>query len=257
MELTTLLYMILGGVTLFGFLGVLMVIAGRDILFAFARRIFPRSCDVFIINQDRQISRYYRKAVDNVFTIEGKIYITNPNKLGALDDKMLKEVKQNMSLSLNKILKRIEKYEKKLGQIEKNIKALAPIPDNAPQIEQLRSQYAQLENTIELLNSKLKNREQSYYMARRGVYFYIEGDPIPKDFYELFTEMDSITLSNIISRAQTKDQNNLKTIEKELKMIKMLMYGCLIGAVVAGWFAFQNHGQIQQLAQNAGIALTI
>ena len=132
----------------------------------------------------------------------------------------------------------------------------------------LRSGHAAFENClyqlleklnqrISILKTKLDTREQLYYNQRRGAFFYIEGDPIPKDFHELYTEMDSIAIDNVIARSMTKDPKLVKNMEKEIKIIKFLIIVtgiCAAGALVLGILLKTD---IQTIAQSLGVTLTL
>ena len=118
-------------------------------------------------------------------------------------------------------------------------------------------QFQQLEIQIETLKSKLDKKTQNYFRLRRPVYFYIKGDPIPKDFFELYSEMDCIQLENIISRAQTKDPKSLKKLEADISLIKKICIGMIILGAVAAWFAFKSSSGMEQIAQHLSVKLSM
>jgi len=250
-------YSILGGFTLLGFLIFIIKVAGKDILFSIYRRFRPLGNEVFIVNPNRQISRYYAKAKDGVFRIDDKIYITNPNKLLTLTDEMKRDISEKLSLARKRLQKNIDKMELKKKIIIKQIESIENEPKYLSLLDGYKIQLTELDNRIELLKSKLKQRQQRYFMEMRGAYFYVEGDPVPKDFYEFYTEMDSVQIENVIVRAQTKDPKMTTNIEASLIFIKRFLIFALIGSAVAGFFAFQNHSYIQQLAQNMGVTLSL
>lgn len=257
MENILFIYMILGGVMLFSLFLVLLIIAGKDILFSFYRRFSQRGADVFIINPSRNMSQYFKTPKDGVFKIDGKMYVTNPHKLENLSPEMIKEVKNKLSLKYNKLKKLIEKREFKQQVITKQLKGLEGSKENFQIIEALKLQFQELDTQINTLRAKLNDKEQSYFSRKRPAYFYIENDPVPKDFYELYTEMDSVVLENIISRAQTKDPKSMAQLEKDIAFIKKFVLIAVILGVLAGWFAFQNNGAIKQLADASGVILSI
>lgn len=257
MEVTLIIYMILGGVMCFSLFLVLIIIAGKDILFSFYRKFSQRGADVFIINPSRNMSQYFKTPKDGVFKIDGKMYVTNPHKLENLSPEMITEVKNKLSLKHNKLKKLVEKREFKQKIIKKQLDSLEGSKENFQIIEALKLQFQELDTQISTLKAKLNDKEQSYFSRKRPAYFYIENDPVPKDFYELYTEMDSVVLENIISRAQTKDPKSMAQMEKDISFIKKFVLIAVIIAVISAWFSFQNNGAIKQLADATGIVLSM
>ncbi len=96
-----------------------------------------------------------------------------------------------------------------------------------------------------------------YYNQRRGAFFYIEGDPIPKDFHELYTEMDSIAIDNVIARSMTKDPKAVRNLEKELKTMKFMIIIAIIAAVAAAIIALTIKTDLQMIAKAVGATLTL
>ena len=78
METIVLLYSILGIFSVLVMGAVILIIAGRDMFYAFYRRIVPKGNDVFVANPNRQISHYYKKSKDGLFKIYVSMYLTNP-----------------------------------------------------------------------------------------------------------------------------------------------------------------------------------
>lgn len=257
MELISLLYIILGVISFFTLVVVLIIIAGKDIYFAFARKFNSKGSDIFMLNSTRNIDRFYKTPKDGTFKINGATYLTNPDKTLGLSDEMKQEVRKSMDISLRNLNKNILKLSNKREQLNKQIIATDPIPANAEKIGLMRSLYTDLDNKIATLESKREKRDQGYFMSRRSCFLYIENDPVPKDLYEFYTELDSIQLDNVMARIQTKDPRNLKQLESDISLIKKLVIFGLIASAIAGWFAFQDHSQIQQLAQNMGVTLTL
>ena len=81
-EVTTLLYSLVGGTVIFGLILMVFAIAGKSIFFEFYRRILPKGNDIFMLSSNRQLTQYYKVPKDNQFMIQGKPYITNPDKPG-------------------------------------------------------------------------------------------------------------------------------------------------------------------------------
>ena len=257
MDLLQLMYLILGGFMLLALITTILVIAGKDMLYAFFRRFAYKHSDVFVIDSNRQISHYYKKAKDGIFKINGKIYITNPEKMLNLSDNMIQDAMQKLNLRRKRLEKRITRLEEKAEIIKKKIKGLSDIPENVNIIDSLNMQRMEILNRVETLKGKLKIRDQNYYFNRRGAYFYLEDDPIPKDLHEWFSEMDSKQLENVIIRAQTKDPKNLVNFEKTVVWLKRFIIFCLIASAIASFFAFKNNSMIQELGQKIGITFSI
>jgi len=249
-------YLILGIFSCFTLGIVILVIAGRDMIYAFFRRFTVKWNDVFIVNPNKQISHYYKKSVDGVFKIDNKMYITNPDKLLSMSDNMVREVQQSMSTGLKLLKDNIKRKERKVEIIMKQIKSLKNEPDMVPLIDQYKLQITELEGKIELLKSRLTEKENNYWFNKRGAYFYIEGDPVPKDFFSFYTEMDSVQLENVIMRAQTKDPKNLAGIEKSILWIKRFVMFALIAAAVCAFFALKNNSMLQDIGKSLGVAFS-
>lgn len=257
MDPITTIYVILGILIFFALVVILIVIAGRDIYFAFARRFIPKGSDIFVLNNNRHVDRHYKTAKDGVFTIKKVPYLTNPNKVMGLDDKMAEKVRKSMDRSLKALQKRIDKLNEKKKKLVETLDSLKDTPVTEAQRATLGQQIANLDNKITILESKKEKREQAYIHNRRSCYFFIENDPVPKDLFEWYTELDSVQLDNVIVRVQTKDPRNLKDLEKAIVWIKRFILFALIAAGVAAWFAFNNNSAITQIADSVGVTLTI
>jgi len=174
-----------------------------------------------------------------------------------LSDNMIQDAMQKLNLRRKRLEKRITRLEEKAEIIKKKIKGLSDIPENVNIIDSLNMQRMEILNRVETLKGKLKIRDQNYYFNRRGAYFYLEDDPIPKDLHEWFSEMDSKQLENVIIRAQTKDPKNLVNFEKTVVWLKRFIIFCLIASAIASFFAFKNNSMIQELGQKIGITFSI
>ncbi len=249
-------YLILGGFSIFMCFIVILVIAGREMIFAFFRRFTVKYNDVFIVNPNKQISHYYKKSIDGVFKIDSKMYMTNPDKLLGLSDDMVKEVQQGISVGKKLTEANIKKKERQIEVIMQKIKSFKGVPKAVPLIEDMNLQIKEIENRIELLKSKLIQRHQSYWLNKRGAYFYIEGDPVPKDFFSFYTEMDSVQLENVIMRAQTKDPKNVASIEKNVLWIKKFVIFALIASALAVFFALKNGSMLQDIGKHLGVTFS-
>lgn len=257
MEAITLVYSILGG-TLFFCLGlVILIIAGKSIFFEFYRRLSPKGVDVWIATSSRQISQHYRVPKDNEIRIKNKLYITNPDKLLSLSEPMKEEAIKSMKAKTKRIDQRIAKFQNKIDELDLQASKLSNVPENAQSILQIKTIKESVRQKIEKLKKVLEDKEELYYHRRRGAYFYIEGDPIPKDFYEWYTEMDSITIDNIIARSMTKDPKAMRNLEKEIKMMKFLIFLSIIAGAVSAILAVTLKTDLQAIAQTVGATLAL
>lgn len=255
MDPMILMYIILGCFTCLALFLVILKVAGRDIFFSFYRWIQPKGCDIFLMNGNRHVDHFYKVAKDGNFIIKKKIYITNPNKLEGLSDEMLNDVSRSMSISYNRLTKKIAELETKQLIIKKQVESTESKPENLPTMQALQMHFTELQNKIELLKGKLKRREQTYYIRRRACYFYIEDDPVPKDMFEFYTEMDCVQLENIIVRAQTKDPKTVANMESQLSWIKKFIIIAAIVAGAAAFMAWKNNSILNQIAAQLGIAV--
>ena len=257
MDTLTLIYLIMGGMMMFALVVFILVIAGKDILFAFFRRFTKKYADVFVINPNRQVMHYYKKAKEGVFTIDKKMYITNPDKLFGISDAMKDSITKHLKIRKGHVEKKIAALQTRKEAAEIEMNKYKNNQENAQTINQYKQLIVELDNKIDLLKSKLDIKEENYYFNRRGAYFYIEGDPIPKDFHTWMSDIDSTQLENLIIRAQSKDPRGMKDIEKTVVWLKRFVIFILIGVAVIAFFAIKNQSALNDIAQNLGVQLSI
>lgn len=265
MEQVALIYLITGGVLVFGLMFFLLIIAGKYIYFSIKRRIIPKGCDIFIVNSNKHIDWHYKVPVDGMFKVKGKMYITNPDKVLSLKedrlDNNMKEIyqktKEGVKKGKERIEKRITEMKKKYDELEVQIKALKETKKESTALNQLIALQQDIKKRIMILVERLEQSEQIYYHNRRGAFIYIEDDPVPKDMFEWYTEMDSIMIDNVIARSQTKDPKAVKDMEKQLKWIKLFAMGAMIAAAVAAIICLKLQTDLTTIAQNIGVTLTL
>lgn len=258
MEPIVLAYLILGCTMIFALLIVVLKIAGRDIFYAMYRWFQPKGADIFVLNANRHFDHFYKVPKDGIFKINDRIYLTNPDKTEGLSDEMVEEVNRKMDLKLKRLNTLIEKAQKKQEFIKAKLDSIERKEENIPILDNLQLQYTTLENRIELFKSKKQEREQSYFMRRRSCYLYIENDPVPKDMFEFYTEMDSVQLENVIVRSQTKDAGkSIANMEASLTFLKKFIIIACGLAGLALWFAFKTHDAVNQIATSMGIHISI
>ncbi len=251
MELMGIMYLVLGltfGLTIFVFIG---VIAGKDILMAFKRWFNKKGCDVYIANTNRNIAHYYLTPKENVFKIKKLPYITNPDKTMNYTDETKLRIKDSLFNKDRKLNARIVEYKKK----QKEIQDMYDSSESPQQKFQLKSQYEHFESLIVKLNTQLRVKQENYFKDKRPAFFYMENDPIPKDFYEYMSPMDCKIVDNLVSRAKSQPPN--KKAERDIDTIKMLVVGAAIAAAIAGFFAFRNNSMIGEVCKAVGAACNI
>ncbi len=257
MDVMTILYLSIGGFMLFSVGIVILVISGKSIFYDFYRRLNPKGVDVYIVNSNRQMFHHYKVPKDGQIKINKLVYFTNPDKVMSLSDDMKKEVIEGITKKNAKIKEVIKGFEDKKETAEKLLSKIEDNAINKGQIEQYNEYIETLKQRIDVLKTKLDTREQLYYSQRRGTFFFIEGDPIPKDFHEQYTEMDCIAIDNVIARSMTKDPKAVRNLEKEIKTMKFLIIVtgiCAAGALVLGILLKTD---IQTIAQSLGVTLTL
>ncbi len=251
MELMGIMYLVLGltfGLTIFVFIG---IIAGKDILMAFKRWFDKKGCDVYVANTNRNISHYYLRAKENTFKIGKLPYITNPDKTMNLTEETKIRIKDSLLKREERLTKRILEYKRKQAEIQKKYNS-----SESPQHKfQLKGQHEYFESMIVKLTNQLRVKQENYFKDKRPAFFYMENDPIPKDFYEYMSPMDSKIVDNLVSRAKSQPPN--KKQERDIDTIKMLVVGAAIAAAIAGFFAFRNNSMIGEICRSVGAACNI
>jgi len=259
MDVMTQFYITMAGFVFFALIMALYILAGKDILFAMRRKFQPKGADIFMLNPNRHVDRYYKIPDQNGnFSIRDKTYITNPDKVGSLGDKMKTKIEMSEEKRKRKLHAHIKNLIKKRDDANKRLELLANLEKpNVAAIAKVNEHIANLEQKINFLKSKLTQKEQNYFMMRRSVYFYIENDPVPKDMFEYLSEFDVIQLDNLVARAQSKDRQAAQDMEETLKKLKLYLLIAMGIAAVAAWFAIKGSMGVDDLAKAAGVTLSI
>jgi len=256
MEQLQLIYFTLSIIT-FAVIGVvIMIMAGKDIFFAIKRKVFYRGCDILIANKNKQFTRYYKVPKDNAFKILGHTYITNPDKVMSLGEQGRKDVNLSLQSKVERLDVSIKRVEEKIKKLDELIK-LAAEANKQSQVDSYNSMRMNLKEKIEILKKKKEDKEEVYYFERRPMFLYVEGDPVPKDLFEWMTEMDNVSLDNIVSRSLSQDPKEKKDMDKLWGFVKIMLIVAAVGAAVAAIFAFKNHSFLQQIAESQGITLKV
>jgi len=249
MNFWSIAYLVMGISMFMGIVFVVAWVAGKDILMAFYRRFRTKGCDVFIANSNRNISHYYKVPKDNKFKIGGLPYVTNPEKTMNLSDADKDRIIDALKKREERLKQRITSLQRKKQVIDAQYKAST----NPQQKFMLQAQSAQIEVHIKKFQSMLRVKQENYFKDRRPAFFYIEGDPVPKDFYEYYSEMDSKILDNLLSRAISQAPSQ-KT-EQDIKLLKMFLIGTIGAAVIAAFLAYRNMTVLEQITKHFGIII--
>jgi len=260
MDAVTQLYITMAGFTFFALMVGLYVMAGKDIIFAFKRRFQYKGADIFMTNFNRQWDRYYKvpdKESGN-FKIDGQTYITNPEKVGSLGDKMKEKVEKSEKKRKEKLRKNIHTLEAKKDNAQAKLEVLKTANNpNIAAISKIKEFIADIDDKINFLKSNLETKEQVFWMSRRPVYFYIKNDPVPKNMFDFLSEFDAIQLDNTISRAQSRDRQAMQDMEGKLNRLKLFLLIAIGIALIAAWFALKGSMGIDDIAKNLGVTLSI
>lgn len=230
------------------FIVITLVIAGKDILLAFKRKIFTRGCDVYVANPTRNISHYYKVPKNGIFRIDKLPYITNPEKTLNLSPIERKKV-------IDGLLNREIRLKGRIAEVNKKKRNLEIMHEQSKDEKQkffIMSQIKHFESVAKELEDKLRMKQENYFKDKRPAFFYIDGDPIPKDFYEYYSALDSKMVDNLVSRSISRppDEKSQGDINK-MKLIVMVAMGA---AILAAYLAFRNNAAIGDICVSMGLA---
>lgn len=258
MDATTTLYLVFGGLIFFSGLAVLAFIAGRDIFYAFYRKFIPKGADIFLLNYNRQVDHFYKVPnKDGLLKLKGKPYVINPNKVLSLSDDLKAKVEKSLLKKERNLKDRIESIQSKITAMEQQVETAEEKRISDTVIQQIMGNIQLLREKKAILEDRLEEKIHTYYHRRRPMLLYIENDPVPKDMFEFYTEMDSIMIDNVVARTMTKDPKATKSIEQFLKFAKfgiMIAAGAAIIGVLIGIY---NQNAISQIAEHIGITIKI
>lgn len=247
MEFITIVYIVVLSVMAFSIGLVVLIIAGKDIFFAMYRWAFRKGSDVYMTNPSRNVSYYYKVPRDGVFKIKGNTYITNPDKCSNLSEVDKIQI-------VNSIKKTNETYQKRIDELNKKVKFLKSVVDKLKDDSRKNTYNAEirrLQTIIQTFKDKQKQRTQNYFKDKRSCFFYIEGDPVPKDFFEFYSALDCKIIDNLVCRSISKPPD--VTQDKDFKLMKLALFGALIAAGLACYFAFTNQAKIVEVCRGLGV----
>ncbi len=172
MDITTVLYLTIGGTMIFSLFMAVFVVSGKSIFFDFYRKLVPKGCDIEIVNSNRQVSHYYRVPKDGIFNIGKKIYITNPDKVMSLSEEMQIKVRESVKKKEEGLNKKIKYFEDKKESINSELDKMKDVPNSESKVNQLKGMIETLDQRIDVFKAKLEEREQIYYSKRRASLLY-------------------------------------------------------------------------------------
>jgi hypothetical protein len=226
---------------------VVLAVAGKDIFFAFYRLINKKGSDVFIANSNKVITRYYRVPKDNQIKIGEYNYTVNPKKVLTLSEYDKEKVIKATEKRKQRIQKRIDSLEEEKLALEQDYSSIKDIErKNA-----ISAQISSIESSISIFKSKLRLSQEVYLHNKRTALFYMEGDPIPKDFYEFYSNVDCQILDNIVKRAATTSFQEDK--DKEIAKLKLLIMGAGGCALAALIYTVMMKTKIDAIALKMGV----
>ena len=263
MDLYMIIWLVTGGVILFSSIVFILIVAGKDILFALHRFLNPRGAYVFIVNSSRFADIYYLTPKENSFRINGSLYATNPKKCINIKERYLYMTPEEQSKIEKATKERQTRLEKRIEQLEnRKENAITKFKNNSEnptdeQINKFEKAITPLNTEIKHLQNKLVSIEktENYFFKSRPAFFFIENDPIPKDFYELYSEFDSKILDNLAARAATSAAK--LTGDKSMEIIKWLSIAAAVAAAIAAIVALRNQSMLNTIATNMGTSLTL
>ncbi len=248
MELMGVIYLVFGSTMAFAVFMAVAIIAGKDILIAFQRKFSKVGCDVYVANNTRTISHFFMTPKEGVFRIKNNPYITNPEKTMNLTEAEQKRVMESLLKRENRLKARIKEITKQKSELE----VLHKASKDDKQKYYIMSQITHLEKIIRDLENRIRLKQENYFKDKKPAFFYIEGDPIPKDFYEYYSTLDSKMVDNLVSRSITQPPN--AAADKEFKILKLIIIGAGIAAAAAAVMAFQNNSTIMEICRVVGAA---
>ena len=247
MELVAIIYIIFFAVIGLTFMILIGVIAGKDIYLAFRRWFSKKGCDIYLVNLTRTVSHYFMTPKDGVFRINKLPYVTNPEKALNLTEEEKKKVMDYMLKRTERLKGRILEMNVKVADLRQSLLTFK----EDKQKHFINSQIEHYSSLIKQFEDKLRTKQENYFKDKRPAFFYIYGDPIPKDFYEYYSALDSKMVDNLVSRSLSQPPSGVKQ-DAIIKQIKIFVLGAAIAAGIAAIIAFRNSGMILEICRKVG-----
>lgn len=248
MGLILILNIVIFSILGFGFFTFISIISGKSILMDFKRLIVKNGCDVYVASGNRNLNHYFMKPKDDVFRIDDKIYITNPEKTMNLSEVDKANIVKSMANHKNRIKKRIDDLLKKVKFLE-NVKESL---EDEGKINLYDSEIESIKDKILILEKSYKPKLHNYFKNKRPAFFYIEGDCIPKDFHEYLTDMDSTIIDNLVSRSITRPPPKLDETQKTIGTLKLMLTVLIVIVLINALVSFKNGTSLISICTKIG-----
>jgi hypothetical protein len=247
MDIVTIAYIIIGVMFYLTLNLTVLVIAGKDIWLAIKRFFIKTGNFVYIVNSNRNISKYYLRPKDNLFRINKFPYMVNPEK--AMDLSHFDKIRliESMKLKEKRLNLRISEIEHKINVLNVTIQQTKDqnlIYTTSAEIERLKGVLVSLQD-------KLNKKVNQYFLRGRSTYFYIEGDCIAKDFHEFYSLIDGQILDNVIARSISKPVKPQD--QTQMTLIFVLIIVIVIIMIVIIFMMYKQNGSINQICGNMGL----
>lgn len=223
---------------IFVLFGSIILFTWKDIIISLKRKLKPKGCDVYIINNSRQMSHSYEIPKEGIFWINKKPYVTNPNKLMSIDEKVYANTKKKLQERKKQISNKILEFQKKLKSLEIELKN-AESQQKTELINTINVMIENINQRITNLAEDLESGEEYFYSRKRASFFYIEGDPVPKNFFSEYSQLDCDIIDNVIASSLTKDPKAFKDFDATIKKLKLLLYVSAGASAIAVVLLFQ------------------
>jgi len=241
MNVITVVWIICGVLIMFSMGLFVLIISGRDIMLAMMRFFNKKGVDVFMASSSRNLTQYYKTPKENKLKINNLTYICNPEKTENLQHEDKLRV-------YSSILARDQRLDGRISALQKRV-------DNAEEVKKAEGdekaramisvEIERMKHMIGELQAKKNLQQQNYFKDRRPAFFYIEGDPIPKDFHEWYSGLDSKILDNLTAGQISIPPVNV--IQNEIKLLKLLCIAAAGAACIAAFLEFRSAGNIKVL----------
>ena len=183
---------------------------------------------------------------EGIFRVNKLPYITNPEKTMNLTEMEQKRVSEF-------ILKRQERITKRIKETETKIKELRELHKKSKDEKQkyfIASQIESFISTKKSFEDILRLKQENYFKDKKPAFFYIENDPIPKDFHEYYSTLDAKMVDNLVSRAISQPPSEKQ--QQDFKKMLLYIAAAVIAGGIAAILAFQNNGVLNTLCQHLG-----
>ena len=231
MDINT-MYIFFGLYIIVMFLGAIVLFCWTDVLLALKRKLKPRGCDVYITNPSRQMSHHYQVPKDGTFKVNNHTYIVNPKKIINLDEKIREKISKSLKERKAKINELIGEFKKSIENCQIQIDKLKTEKITSG-LSELQATKETIQERINSLQEDLESGEEYFYHKKRATFFYIEGDPVPKNLFDYYSDVDCNIIDNLVMSALTKDPKSHKEFEKLVKGIKLWLYVAAGASIVA------------------------